>query len=176
MKEKCHCRVIVCGPAIGKTYLAEHDDRFIDLDEIKSDYKYGLENATREEKERGKLNRGEIVRKDSTEYAIKILQKELKGNHFILISDGNERLFKYIKENNIEYCLVYAGIELVDEYIERMKRRGNSSSFIEKITNEEKWKQTYLNYRNDEKAKCKIELKKGQYLEDIKDKLILGQE
>lgn len=26
------CHIIVCGPAVGKTYLAQHDNRFVDLD------------------------------------------------------------------------------------------------------------------------------------------------
>ena len=68
--EKYRCNVIVCGPAIGKTYLATHDKRFIDIDEMKADYKYGLYNLTREEKERGKLDRGKIINDDSSKYAI----------------------------------------------------------------------------------------------------------
>lgn len=47
------CHVIVCGPAIGKTYLGEHDNRFVDLDDEKAKYKYGLFNATKEELESG---------------------------------------------------------------------------------------------------------------------------
>ena len=61
---KYKCNVIVCGAAVGKTYLAEHDRRFIDLDDMKANYKYGLQNATREEREKGKLNRETIINKD----------------------------------------------------------------------------------------------------------------
>lgn len=39
---KIRCNIIVCGPAIGKTYLAEHDSRFVDVDGMKADYKYNL--------------------------------------------------------------------------------------------------------------------------------------
>ena len=164
------CKIIICGPAIGKTYLAEHDDRFIDLDEIKANYKYGLYNATREEMEKGKLNRVKVVNEDSTKYAIGILEKELKNNKIILISSGNNGVVKYILDNKIKYCLVYAGLELLDEYKKRMIQRGNNSIFVDKIANEQKWEEDYIKSVNDVNATYKIELKKGQYLSDIKDR------
>lgn len=57
-------RVIVCGPAVGKTYLASTDSRFVDLDDERAKYKYGLFNASNEELERGKLNRNGVVNTD----------------------------------------------------------------------------------------------------------------
>ena len=51
------CNIIVCGPAIGKTYLAMHDERFVDVDGMKADYKYNLYGLPIEEKEKGKLNK-----------------------------------------------------------------------------------------------------------------------
>lgn len=165
---KFKCNVIVCGPAVGKTYLAERDNRFIDLDEIKANYKYGLQNATREEKELGKLNRGQVINKNSTQYAIKLLKEEIEKNKIVLLSYNTE-IIKYIIDNKIEYCLVYAGKNLSEEYSCRMKKRGNSSNFIEKMTNKYVWEQFYVNNKNDTNATCKIELKKGQYLSDFKD-------
>ena len=55
MKKINDCHVIVCGPAVGKTYLAKMDSRFIDLDGEKAIYKYGLNNATDIELEKAKL-------------------------------------------------------------------------------------------------------------------------
>lgn len=169
MKKYYKCKVIVCGPAIGKTYLAEHDNRFIDLDEMKANYKYGLEKASREEKEFGKLNRDKIINNDSTEYAIKILEKELKNEHIILVSSGNKHLLKYIIDNNIEYCLVYAGKDLLKEYTKRMVNRNNSKKFIDKMTNEKLWKENYIKNKNDKRPSYKIELRSGEYLSDIKE-------
>lgn len=48
---KYDCNVIVCGPAIGKTYLASIDNRFVDIDGMKADYKYGITNLPLPEKE-----------------------------------------------------------------------------------------------------------------------------
>ena len=36
------CSVVLCGPAVGKTYLSKTDSRFIDLDGMKAKYKYGI--------------------------------------------------------------------------------------------------------------------------------------
>ena len=166
--EKLNCNIIVCGPAVGKTYLAEKDNRFIDLDEAKAIYKYGLENLTREEKESGKLNRGTVVRHDSTNFAINKLLEAIENNKVVLLS-YNEKILKYIIDNKIEYCLVYASQDSSEEYKERMAKRGNNSNFIEEMTNEDKWQQFYVSNKNDSNATYKIELKKGQYLSDIKD-------
>ena len=60
--QKIPCQLIVCGPAVGKTYLAETDSRFVDLDEMKAIYKYGLQRMPRREREAGKMQRGKAVR------------------------------------------------------------------------------------------------------------------
>lgn len=169
--KKYKCNVIVCGPATGKTYLAEKDDRFIDVDEMKSDYKYGLYNASREEKERGKLNRGEIINKDSSKYAIELLKNAIDNNKIALLS-YNQKIIEFIIKNKIPYCLVYADKELANEYAERMKKRGNNSKFIEQMTNEKSWYQFYNDNLLDKNPAYKIKLKKGQYLSDIKDLFI----
>ena len=36
--------IIICGPAVGKTYLSKIDSRFIDLDQMKAQYKYNIIN------------------------------------------------------------------------------------------------------------------------------------
>ena len=42
--------IIVCGPAVGKTYLSKNDSRFIDLDLMKAKYKYDIKNEDEFEK------------------------------------------------------------------------------------------------------------------------------
>ena len=60
-------------------------------------------------------------------------------------------------------------MDLLNEYAERMKNRGNRTNFIEKMTNKGAWEQYYINSKNDTNATYKIELKSGQYLSDIKN-------
>lgn len=159
-----NCKVIVSGPAIGKTYLAKIDKRFIDLDGEKAIYKYGLEGKSDFELESTKLNRGKVVNTDSKEYVYKRLNEELKKGNICMLSYNQKDIINYLVENNIPYCLVYADITLCDEYISRMKNRGNPQKFIDQKISE--WKDFYTQNVNDENASYKIKLSKGEFLSD----------
>lgn len=168
INNKIKCNIIICGPAIGKTYLAEHDSKFVDIDGMKADYKYNLYHLSKEEKEKGKSNRGQIINYDSTKYAIELLKKTIHEDRIALLS-YNEKIIEFILENKYEYCLVYADKTLFKEYAERMKNRGNNDLFIEKMTNKKSWNEFYQQNINDKNPTYKIKLKPGQYLSDIKD-------
>lgn len=168
---KFKCNVIVCGPGIGKTYLAMIDDRFIDIDGMRSDYKYNLYDLSYEDKEKGKGNRGEIINEDSDGYAIELLEQTIGDNKIALLS-YNDKIIEYIIKNGIKYCLVYADIDLADEYAERMRMRGNNSKFVTDMTNKEIWEEFYNINVNDDKPTYKIKLQKGQYLYDIRNYFI----
>lgn len=165
---KYNCNVILCGPAIGKTYLSEHDDRFIDIDGLRSKYKYDLLNSTYEEFESDKYKEKEIINNDSIDYAINLLNKALKEGKIALISYHKE-ILAYILKNNIDYCLVYADKSLRMEYEHRMKERGNPDNFVYEMTNKDSWNKFYEDDENDKRPKYKIKLTKGQYLSNIKD-------
>ena len=164
--EKYKCSVILCGPAVGKTYLANHDSRFVDIDQEKSKYKYGLDNCSIEELEKGKSNRGKVINTDSNKYAIELLEKTINSGKIALIS-YQEEILNDVINNKIKYCLVYANINLREEYISRMKKRGNEDTFINDMTNEEAWISFYEKNKNDLKPTYKIELKEKEYLSDI---------
>lgn len=169
--KKYNCNIIVCGPGIGKTYLASIDDRFVDIDGRKSAYKYGLENLSIEEREHDKLKRWKALREDSKEYAIKLLEETVKSNRIALIS-FHEYLINYAIEKEYDYCLVYAGLDLAEEYAKRMRLRGNSEEFVNEMTSKKNWERFYKENSTDSKPKYRIELKKGKYLSDIKDYFI----
>lgn len=169
--KKINCNVIVCGPCCGKTFLAKNDRRFIDLDELKGRYKYGLDNVSDEEYEYGKLNRGKVVNNDSSNYAINILKQEIKNNNIVLLS-YNKKLIKFIQDSKINYCLIYASLDSREEYIKRMQKRNNCEAFINEMASKGAWKKYYDENINDKRPKYKIELKKGKYLSDIKNYFI----
>ena len=169
--KKYNCNIIISGPATGKTYLAQNDERFIDIDGLKAEYKYGLHNQSYEEKEKGKLNRGEVINHDSSRYAIELLNKTIQDNKIALLSN-NEKEIENIHKKKIKYCLVFANKNLANEYKERMKKRGNNNKFIEQMTNEKSWEEFYNNNLFDKNPTYKIELQKGQYLSDIKELFI----
>ena len=158
------CKVIVSGPAVGKTYLSKIDNRFIDLDGEKAIYKYGLYDKSDYELESTKLNRGIVVNKDSKNYIFKRLYEELKKGNIVMLSYNQKDIINYLIENNIPYCLAYAENTLCDEYVNRMKNRGNCQKFIEQKIKE--WNNFYLENENDKGAKYKIKLKQGEFLSD----------
>ena len=160
--------VVLCGPAVGKTYLSNNDSRFIDLDEMKAKYKYNIKDDNINF-EKNKLNRGKVVHEDSLDYAINILNDGIKSERIVLIS-YNKEILDYVINNEIQYCLVFPSLNSREEYIYRMRKRGNNEKFIEAMTNEKDWNSFYERNRNDMKPMNKIELKKGEYLPDIKDK------
>jgi len=160
------CSVIICGPAVGKTFLSKNDKRFIDLDEMKAKNKYNITDD--KDFEKNKLNRGKIIHENSLEYSLNILKKEIMTEKILLLS-YNKQLINYIINNNIEYCLVYPNLNSRNEYINRMKKRGNSEKFVEEMTNEKAWNSFYFENENDTKPTFKIKLKEGQYLSDIKE-------
>ena len=115
------------------------------------------------------LNRGKVIHQDSLEYALNILKKEIQNDKIVLLS-FNKELLAYLWDNNIDYFLVYPNINSREEYINRMKKRGNNEKFIESMTNVKDWNLFYSRNKNDTKPTYKIQLDEGQYLSDIKNK------
>lgn len=165
---KINCNLIVAGPATGKTYLALNDKRFVDLDGERAAYKYGFSGISDLEVERGKGRRGKVVNKDSLQYIIKMIDEVVRNNKVGLLS-YHEDILDYVWKKNIPYCLVYASFDSREEYIRRMKNRGNSLDFIKNMTDEDIWKKFYEKDLLDTKATYKIELGKNKYLFDIRD-------
>ena len=166
--KKYDCKIILCGPAVGKTYLADHDDRFVDIDGMRAKYKYGIDEQSNEEFERGKGSRRKTINHDSMEYSIKLLEHTIKNNKIALISYQKE-LLDYVINNNLDFCLVYADINSRDEYIKRMRDRGNNETFVDTMTSKEVWEDFYNRNENDIRPKYKIKLKSDQYISDFKD-------
>ena len=166
--KKYDCKIILCGPAVGKTYLADHDDRFVDIDGMRAKYKYGIDEQSNEEFERGKGSRRKTINHDSMEYSIKLLEHTIKNNKIALISYQKE-LLDYVINNNLDFCLVYADINSRDEYIKRMRNRGNNEAFVDTMTSKEVWEDFYNRNENDIRPKYKIKLKSDQYISDFKD-------
>ncbi len=169
--KKYDCKVILCGPGVGKSYLAERDNRFVDVDEIKSKYRYNSFDLTRDEIEKLKHTNRQTVNKDYIDYSIKLINDAIANNKIVLISFHKE-IVDYIRNNNIKYCVVYPSLDSRNEYIKRLRDRGNNEEFIQLMTNKEAWEGFYDKDKNDPYAAYKIELKSGEYLSDIIDKFI----
>lgn len=157
-------RVFVCVPAVGKSYLCEKDDRFVDFDDMKARYKYGYETLSKAEMEKLKGNRGKVLRDDSTEFIKSQIMKYLNETDKILLFAPNPQIVEMIYENKIPYCLVYHSKSCVKEIEERMRIRGNQENFIRSML--DPIDAFYEASVNDKRPAFKIELFEGEYLSD----------
>lgn len=158
-------KVFVCVPAVGKSYLCNLDDRFVDMDELKARYKYAQEGATTKEIEWQKGNRGEAKRKHATEYIEEKTLELLKTTDKILLFAPNPSMVNMICKNQIPYCLIFHSKDCVNEIEQRMRNRGNQENFIRAMV--DPIDKFYEDSIHDERPCIKIELFGGEYLADV---------
>ncbi len=159
--------VYVCVPASGKTYLTTISNNFIDLDRIRSNYKYNRpEDFPIEEHEATKGIKKEELRKDAIVLSAKLIQEALKEQKIILMAPSPD-LVEYINQEQIPYVLVFHNIKDIEVIKERMISRGNKERFIEKNCNIDIANKYYQEDLEDQKPNYKIELENNEYLSDI---------
>lgn len=160
-------RAFVCVPAVGKTYLCHHDDRYIDMDELKARYKYAQEDASSEELEWAKGNHSEAARGHSIEYIERRMFDFLQNTDNILLFAPNLEIVDMLIKNKIPYCLIFHSKDCADEIEQRMRNRGNQENFIRAMV--DSINEYYLQNAQDENPCMKIELHRGEYLADVFD-------
>ena len=158
-------RVFVCVPGVGKTYLANTNKKFVDLDNEKAMYKYGYQNLTDKEFERLKGNRNKAEAKaDTNEYMLKRFNYYLNETDKILLFAPNPKMVEMIYNSGTPYCLVYHSKQCVEEIRERMRKRGNQENFINSML--DPIDDFYNASVTDTRPAIKIELFEGEYLSD----------
>ena len=95
---------------------------------------------------------------------------EHMSKNYIVLTSSHMELRKELNNRDIDYIYIKPKSDLKDEYIERYKKRGNNKKFIEQL--KDNW-DDYMKTLKDEKV---IELKEGQYLYDIFEKVKLLKE
>ena len=158
-------KVFVCTPGLGKSYLAEIDNRFVDLDREKAIYKYGFDKTiSNAEMEKLKGNYGKARNNDSIEYIENRIKKELKENKVLLLAP-NPKVVEIINNLNVPYCLIYASSNAKKEVKKRLTQRGNKANFINSMVDctDEYCKK----HREDTRPTFKIEWDGEGYLSDI---------
>jgi len=155
---------IYCYTATGKSTLGKKYANVIDMESTR--YKYDEQS----ENEQSKGTKRTINAHYPNNY-FKALSDVKDKYDYILISDSicNEWLFK----NNIEYWQVYPNKSLKEEYLLRMKNRGNNQDFINYQS--KLWDEWIEGCINDKNASRHIVLKSGQFLEDVIPNLILKE-
>ncbi len=155
--------IFACAPCMGKTTLENIDNRFVDMDKMKSMYKYDLPYENHEET-KGIANKT-VVNLDSFEY--------IKEKTFELLSQKKKLLFtpkpentQFLTENKLPYCLVFFHPDRLPELIKKMKDRGNPEEFIKMFTYETQL-EYFNNHNTDERPTFKVELQAGEHIADI---------
>lgn len=156
---------IYCYTATGKSTLSKKYSNVIDMES--TIYKY-LNTSTEKEHDKGSKRERNPEFPENYFNAL----EEVKNKYdYILISDNI--CDSWLTENNIEYWQVYPNINLKEEYLNRMRKRGNPKEFIDYQA--KLWNEWVEGCAQDKKAKIHIELQAGQYLEDVLPNLKLKE-
>lgn len=148
-EDKKPARVIAGFPGIGKSHFKKNGDgKVLDSDSMKFSWK---------DKEKGERN------PDFPENYLKHIKDNLYKADIILVSTHDE-VRQGLKDNDIEFELVYPEIGLKDEYIKRYEDRGNDDKFIKFF--KDGWDEM-IKGMEKEKGPKHIVLKKGQFLADV---------
>ncbi|MBO5348280.1 MAG: hypothetical protein J6A89_00430 [Clostridia bacterium] len=154
--------IIIAGfKAIGKSTLAKKYENVVDLDS--ANYKYIIDSQMAnipEEQRKGLKTR--IKNPDYPLNYYNAIIENCKNGKIVLIA-GKKEMIDLLEKNNNEYYTVWPERKMLDEIIERCKKRGNNDDFVSNITNA---------YNRDYPSSDKnvIWMKQGEYLEDVLNK------
>lgn len=160
-------RLFICVPAVGKSYLEEIDERFVDMDRLRSLYKHGYpENISNDEIEKIKSNGWKSVASEDevVEYIRKKMHEKLADGKYLLFAP-HPNIVEMINQEGIPYCLVFSSLDSIEILTNRMRARGNNEKFVEEMAKVAYEK--YDEHKNDPRSAFKIELKKDEYLSDV---------
>lgn len=159
---------IMATPGLGKSYVCDRDQRFVDADEERLRSKYVVpENVSREELERTKGDRPFARRANHDEY-IKILYEKLDkcaSDGKIIIAAPHPELYDYFKSRNIKFVFIYPSKDMRQEIKKRMEDRGNDKEFVKE--NDDMFEQFYKSNREEKQSTIHYEAQKGEFLSDI---------
>lgn len=156
--------IVVYGfPCIGKSTLCdskENDGRFLDLESSDYHWMFTAEQENMTAEERKGIDK-QLNPEWPDNYAKAIMEKRNDYDYIFVAHEGKVQCINH----NIPYWVIFPDYDCKDEYIERMRARGNPEEFVQKIA---------ANYDNfvkgcydDITAERKIVMHKGEYLADV---------
>ncbi len=161
----CGVQVFVCAPCLGKTTLANLNPQFVDMDKLKSLYKYG-HSVENHEATKGSGKRV-VVNHDSFEY-IQRKTFELLGEGKKLLFNAKPEFREFIYKSEIPYCLVYFHPDRLSEITDKMRNRGNNEEFISGFTYKTQM-EYYTIHENCIEPAFKVVLEANEHVADILD-------
>lgn len=82
----------------------------------------------------------------------------------IIFISSHKEVREALRDNGIEFMLIYPNINLKESYINRYKERGSDDNFINFLSNN--W-DNFINEIKEEDYYTKVELSEGKYISDI---------
>lgn len=147
-------KIISGFPAVGKSQFVKDNQNLLVLDSDSSQFSWIKDSEGNNTKERNP---------EFPQCYIDHIKENIGQVDIILVS-SHDVVRKALKDNNIEYYLVYPSKTLKEEYIERYIKRGNNEGFIKLV--EANW-DTWIEEIESEKFPFLIKLWEGQYLNDL---------
>ena len=148
---------VYCYTATGKSTVAKRYSNVIDMESTL--FKY---TNTKIENEQEKGTKREI-NPDYPQNYFEALEQVKDKYDYILISDSVCN--QWLRERGYGYWQVYPSVQLKEEYLRRMKERGNNQDFINYQS--KLWEVWVNGCKNDKYAERCIELQSNQHLEDV---------
>lgn len=156
--------LVVYGfPAIGKTTVCKKFDNFIDLESSDYHWLFTEEQLKMSVEERKGIDK--VKNPAWPQNYFEAIDNARKKYDYIFVAFAG---IEYCQKNDIKYMRIYPSIDQKNDYLKRMKNRGNSDDFLEKMA---KNFEDYINGCIDDKRAIKIEMQKGEYLEDCLKRL-----
>lgn len=144
-------KIISAFPACGKTYFAEKNKKdSIDIDSSLFHWIFKEDNL-------------KTRNPNFPQNYINHIKEQLEKYRFIFISSHHE-VRRALKENNLQYTLIYPDKSLRETWIERFQKRGNDNQFI--CFMKDNWDSFIFEIEEEEFPK-KIKLKENQYISDV---------
>ncbi len=150
--------------ATGKTYLASMDSRFVDIDKEEAMYKFDYDKYMSYEELSKLQGHGVVVRKDSEDFIHKKLIEHIKNGRLVL-SATHRHILRFLAEEKIPYVIFQYPASDVQSFWQRMRARGNSEDFIERML--EHREEAYCKHKKDENAVAVLDIYKDEYLSDL---------
>lgn len=147
-------KLISAFPCCGKSYLFNKQDELgiSILDSDSSNFSWIIEDGKK------------VRNPDFPNNYINHIKENIGKVDYIFIS-SHEDVRTALYMNMIDFILIYPNVDLKHEWIYRMKKRGNDEKFIEVIS--ENWYDWILECKLDHRPIQKIELNRGQYIQNI---------
>lgn len=151
--------IVVYGfPAIGKTTVCKKYENFIDLESSDYQWKFSEEQLKMTAEERKGLDK--VKNPDWPYNYFYAIEKARKNYDYIFVAFAG---IEYCLKEKISYMRIFPTLDQKEDYIQRMRNRGNSEAFVEKMSANF---ENFINGCKNDKNSINIEMQKGEYLED----------